>query len=196
MADARNSAFWRYVNSDMAMEVVALRDIRAGEEVAHSCKTYQPRPEKTSAYRFYPDAPLGYTYEERKAVLQAWGFRCRCALCSAPSAERDASDERRGYLLDIHRTLGQASELTDKRINELVGEATRVIDEEDLHPQLVEYYQQFAKAFLMKKNLIKAREFVAKVEKMWRLYGGEEHENREGVRGLWQALEEAEAEED
>jgi hypothetical protein len=79
-----------------------------------------------------------------------------------------------------------------------VHEALTVIDEEDLRPQLVEYYQQFARAYLMKNNLGKARVFVAETDKMWRLYGGEEHENLDGIRQLWQALEEAEtaAEED
>lgn len=127
-------------------------------------------------------------------MLQAWGFRCRCALCSAPPAERALSDERRGYLLDIHKTLGQASELTNQRVDELVREALAIIGEEDLQPQLVEYYQQFAKAYLAIKNLGKAREFVAKADKMWRFYGGEEHENLDGMRALWQALEEAETE--
>ncbi|KAK4033058.1 hypothetical protein C8A01DRAFT_50298 [Parachaetomium inaequale] len=36
--NCRPNSFWRYVNSNMAMEVVALRDIRAGEEIAQSCK--------------------------------------------------------------------------------------------------------------------------------------------------------------
>ncbi|KAG7293717.1 hypothetical protein NEMBOFW57_003774 [Staphylotrichum longicolle] len=91
-------------------------------------------------------------------------------------------------------TLGQASELTKQRVDELVREALAIIEEEDLQPQLVEYYQQFAKAYLMAKNLEKAREFVAKADKMWRFYGGEEHENLDGMRALWQALEEAETE--
>lgn len=97
-------------------------------------------------------------------------------------------------MLDIHKTLGQASELTNQRVNELVHEALKIIGEEDLQPQLVEYYQQFAKAYLMIKDFVKAREFVAKADKMWRFYGGEEHENLDGMRALWEALEEAETE--
>ncbi|KAK4235342.1 SET domain-containing protein 5 [Achaetomium macrosporum] len=172
--NCRPNAFWRYVNSKMAMEVVALRDIRAGEEIAHSY------------------APLGYTYAERKAVLQAWGFRCTCALCSAPLAERELSDRRRERLLEVHQTLGQASGLSDHRVDELVLEATRLIAQEELYPQLVEYYQQFAKAYLMTGNLRRAREFITKADKTWQLYGGEEHENVDGMRELWRTLEEAE----
>jgi hypothetical protein len=38
IAKQDHSSFWRYTSSSMAMEVVALRDIRAGEEVTHSCE--------------------------------------------------------------------------------------------------------------------------------------------------------------
>ncbi|GAB1317486.1 SET domain-containing protein 5 [Madurella fahalii] len=172
--NCRPNAFWRYVNSNMAMEVVALRDIPAGEEIAHSY------------------APLGYTFEERKAVLQAWGFRCRCALCSAAPAERHLSDSRRERLLELHRTLGQASGLSNQRVDELVLEATMIIQQENLEPQLVEYYQQFARAYMMTNNLKRAREMVTLADQLWLLYGGEEHENVEGLRELWNALEEME----
>ncbi len=138
------------------------------------------------------DAPLGYTYEERKGILQAWGFQCRCALCSAHTSDRDLSDQRRERLLEIHHLLGQASELSGPRVKELIYEALTVIEQEQLHPQLVEYYQQFAKAYLMRNELREAREFLEKADSMWRVYGGDEHENVEEIRGLWKALEDAE----
>jgi hypothetical protein len=70
----------------------------------------------------------------------------------------------------------------------------RLIEQEELRPQVVEYYQQFAKAYLMVNDLGRARAFVVETEKMWSLYGGEEHENIGGMRELWQTLEEAERE--
>ncbi|KAL2176570.1 uncharacterized protein P884DRAFT_202686 [Thermothelomyces heterothallicus CBS 202.75] len=36
--NCRPNSFWRYSGSSIAMEVVALRDVRPGEEIAHSCK--------------------------------------------------------------------------------------------------------------------------------------------------------------
>ncbi|KAK4250070.1 hypothetical protein C7999DRAFT_38993 [Corynascus novoguineensis] len=174
--NCRPNSFWRYISSSMAMEVVALRDIRPGEEIVHSY------------------APLGYTYEERKAVLQAWGFQCRCALCSASIEERNLSDRRRERLLEIHHILGQADLLGSKRVGALIIEAMGLIDQEELHPQLVEYYQQFAKAYMALSDLKRARAFVTETDKMWSLYGGEEHENLDGMRDLWRALEEAEGE--
>ncbi len=38
IADEHGSVFWRYVKNGMAAEVIALRGIQPGEEVAHSCK--------------------------------------------------------------------------------------------------------------------------------------------------------------
>jgi hypothetical protein len=175
----------------MAMEVVALRDIRAREEITHSCKLSRPVIDAMMG-SLELDAPLGYSYAERKTVLQAWGFRCTCALCSAPREERELSDRRRERILEIHQTLGQASGLSERRVDELVLEATRLIELEELHPQLVEYNQQFAKAYLMTGNLRRARELIVEADKMWQLYGGEEHENVDGMRELWRTLEEAE----
>lgn len=126
--------------------------------------------------------------------MQAWGFRCRCALCTASPQERSLSDWRRERLLEIHGTLNHAEELGIQRVNDLVIEAVSLIEKEELKPQLVEYYQQFAKAYMALNDLKRARGFVAETDRTWRLYGGEEHENVDGVRALWEALEEAERE--
>lgn len=67
-----------------------------------------------------------------------------------------------------------------------------IIQQEGLEPQLVEYYQQFATAYMTTGNLKRAREMVTLADRLWKLYGGEEHENIEGMRKLWNALEEAE----
>ncbi|KAK4124437.1 SET domain-containing protein [Parathielavia appendiculata] len=172
--NCRPNSFWRFTNSNMAMEVVALRDVSVGEEITHSY------------------APLGHTYEERKRALQAWGFRCNCALCSTRTVERDLSDSRRERLREVHLTLGQAERLGSQRVAELVREAMSLIEQEELDPQLVEYYQQFAKAYLDTNHLERARLAIAEADRLWRLYGGEEHENVDGIRELWQALAEAE----
>lgn len=141
------------------------------------------------------DAPLGNTYQQRKAVLQAWGFQCNCTLCTASTKERNLSDSRRERLLDIHSLiLSQATELSTQRIGELILEAVHLIEKEQLEPQLVEYYQQFAKAYMMIRDFRRAREFAALADQMWLFYGGPEHENIEGMRQLWQTLEESEQE--
>jgi hypothetical protein len=140
------------------------------------------------------DAPLGYTYEERREVLSAWGFSCRCSLCTASREERDMSDARRERILEIYRSLRQPLELGHERVGQLIKEATRLIELEELHPQLVQYYPQFAKAYIMLGDLERARYFVKEADILWKFYGGEEHENIEGMRDLWMQLKEAEEE--
>ncbi|KAK0702557.1 hypothetical protein B0T21DRAFT_321423 [Apiosordaria backusii] len=175
--NCRPNAFWRWVPSKMAMEVVALRGVGKGEEVAHSY------------------APLGYTHEQRKAVLEPWGFQCQCALCSAPPREREIADSRRERILEIYQTLSKAADLESvERVDQLVKEAILLIEREELQPQLVEYYAHFARAYIEINELKKAREYIHRADDMWLLYGGEEHENVEGMAELWKLLEEAEME--
>ncbi|KAK4194373.1 hypothetical protein QBC40DRAFT_319889 [Triangularia verruculosa] len=177
--NCRPNAFWRWVPSKMAMEVVALRGIGKGEEVAHSY------------------APLGYTYEQRKAVLEPWGFQCQCALCSASLREREIADGRRDRILEIYETLSKAAELGSvERVDQLVQETMLLIEKEELQPQLVEYYAHFARAYIEINELKKAREYIQRADKMWLLYGGEEHENVAGMAELWKLLEEAEMDAD
>ncbi|KAK4172731.1 hypothetical protein QBC36DRAFT_196300 [Triangularia setosa] len=173
--NCRPNAFWRWVPSKMAMEVVALRGIGRGEEVAHSY------------------APLGYTHEQRKAVLQPWGFQCQCTLCSAPASKRKVADSRRDRILEIYQTLSKAADLESvERVDQLVREALLLIEKEELQPQLVEYYAHFARAYIETNELKKAREYIQRSDEMWLLYGGEEHENIEEMLELWKLLEEAE----
>lgn len=151
------------------------------------------------------DAPLGYPHADRQTILQPWGFTCTCDLCTAPEEIRSLSDTRRSRLIDIHHTLGQAADLGDgesqekreKRIGELVLEAFSLTEQEDLYPQLVEYYERFARAYLMVGDVKRARAFAEETEKMWLLFGGgEDHEYVDGVKALRAAVKEAEEEQD
>ncbi|KAH6615549.1 hypothetical protein B0J18DRAFT_282970 [Chaetomium sp. MPI-SDFR-AT-0129] len=185
--DCHPNAFWRFNGNKMAMEIVSLRPIQPGEEVTHSY------------------APLGYPHSDRQTILQPWGFTCTCDLCTAPEEVRSLSDTRRSRLIDIHHTLGQAADLGDgesqekceKRIGELVLEAFSLIEQEDLYPQLVEYYERFARAYLMVGDVKRGRAFAEETERMWLLFGGgEEHEYVDGMKALWAAVKEAEEEQD
>ncbi|KAK3937046.1 SET domain-containing protein 5 [Diplogelasinospora grovesii] len=184
--NCRPNVFWRYSKRHMAMEVVALREIQAGEEVAHSY------------------APLGYTRAERQEMLRAWGFECRCAMWAAPAEHVALSDSRRERLFEIHHTLSShASEeetdgerLIHARVDQLVSEALTLIAQEELHPQVVVYCALFARAYMAIGDLALARKYVALSEENWILYGGEEHDNVDGIRLLWEQLAEAEADVD
>jgi hypothetical protein len=117
-------------------------------------------------------------------------------MCLAPENQVALSDSRRVRLLEIHNTLQQAEGLSYGRIGELVREAMMLIEQEELDPQLVEYNEVFARAFMEKNDFETARKYATMAEDLWIYYGGEEHDNVEGIRELWQAIEEAEEAED
>lgn len=182
----------------MTMEVVALRDIQPGEEIVYSCETLLPSHLPLTLTN--PDTFLGYTHQERQAMLSHWGFTCSCAMCTAGPSEIAQSDRRRDRLFELHATLSAAAEapesLPRERIDALVDEARKLIDEEQLDPQLVEYNQVFARVYLALGDARLARECVRAAEEKWVLYEGEEHSNIEGIKGLWEEVEGLGEEED
>ncbi|KAK5661804.1 hypothetical protein OQA88_9906 [Cercophora sp. LCS_1] len=175
----RPNVFWRFSNRDMTMQVVALREIRPGDEIVHSY------------------APLGYTMMERQQMLKPWGFQCSCEMCTASQNTIQASDARRERLFEIHSTLSMAvkeSTLAKERIDMIVREALALIEKEELDPQLVEYHQMFARAYMSVNEVKLARKHIKLADTKWTLYEGEEHSNIEGIKKLWQEVEELEEE--
>lgn len=183
------------------MEVVALRDIEPGEEITHACKLSPQVPSflYIQPLTIFADTPPGYTYEERKRMIKSWGFTCRCSMCTAPPSERALSDQRRERIFEIHdtlrdSTLDEKASLSPARIDRLVREALDLIELEELDPQLVVYHMVFARAYMMVGDFRLARRFIELAEEKWILYGGEEHDNIEGIRELWAELKGAEEE--
>lgn len=78
-----------------------------------------------------------------------------------------------------------------ERVDQLVREAMMLIEKEELQPQLVEYYAHFARAYIELNELKKAGAFIQRADEMWLLYGGEEHENVDGMSELWKQFAEA-----
>ena len=149
----------------------------------------------------WTDTFLGYTHAERQAMLAHWGItECSCAMCAAGPSEIRLSDQRRERLFELHATLSAAAEnpesLPRERIDELVKETLKLIDEEELDPQLVEYYQVFARVYLALGDRRKAKEHIGLAEEKWVWYEGVEHSNIEGIKVLWKELEELEDEEE
>lgn len=95
------SAFSRFLPDSFTVTVGAARDIEPGEEVTISCRTTQKLIQNLRGHwydtnsRLPTDLMVGQTYEKRQKALKRWEFTCKCALCSAPEAERNASDARR-----------------------------------------------------------------------------------------------------
>ncbi|KAB5572321.1 hypothetical protein GE09DRAFT_1269063 [Coniochaeta sp. 2T2.1] len=175
----RPNAIWRYSKDNLAMEVVAFRNIEPGEEITHSY------------------APLGLTQTERQDVLKEWGFTCQCPLCSSSRRVIQTSDRRRNRIRAIRARLESADDgsssrsLTgDEEVDGLAAELLRLVAEEGLEPQLVVFYEVIARAYMEVWDFEKARSYARMCEAAWVRYGGVEHDNVEGVTVLWRDLRE------
>ncbi|KAH8899830.1 SET domain-containing protein [Thozetella sp. PMI_491] len=174
--NCKPNTYWRYSPQTMTMEVVALRDILAGEEVTHSY------------------VPLGKSAEERQLVVREWGFNCTCWMCTSSPAQKKESDDRRQRIQDIHASLAESYEgdseygLDEESVAELAEELFSLIETEELQPQLVVYYEVVARAYMEIGEWDSAREYIALTEKQWIKFGGVEHDNIEGIKELWTEL--------
>lgn len=194
------SAFWRYSSETMRMEMLAMRDLKAGEEVMHTCKIsrsavdfggYGPRMLMPCV-----DIPLGFTLQERQLMLKPWGFECACSLCSASPREIAASDDRRERLFEIHQTLTSAAEeasLPRERIDTIVQEAMALIEAEGLQP-LIEYLFVFARVYLSVNEVKLARKYAEVAEARLIMYEGDESAESEAINKLWKEIKELEDE--
>ncbi|TLD30621.1 hypothetical protein PspLS_01715 [Pyricularia sp. CBS 133598] len=168
--NCRPNVYWKYDTKTMAQEVVALRDIEKGEELTHSYVT------------------LGGSRNQRREELEAWGFECKCALCSAPPQEVGLSDKRREMLNNLGIKLRETKDLNPEQVSQLVDQMGALIELEQLYPQVVVYYTLAARAFLKSGNRNRARNFVRLAEEAWVQFQGEDHENDEGIKELWREV--------
>ncbi|KAI0172921.1 SET domain-containing protein [Hypoxylon sp. FL1284] len=170
--------FWRYSAHTLAVEVIAMRDIEEGEEIAQSY------------------VPLGLPYEDRKKSLENWGFACNCPLCSSSKSKRAASDERRERLLDIYHDLNDGASgkanLTDAAIGDIVDEMESLINEENLEVRRLVYYGVVARAYMSVGDLVAAKKYVELCEDLWVRFAGDDQDYLAGMQQLRHELSERE----
>ncbi|KAM0335059.1 hypothetical protein ACHAQA_000093 [Verticillium albo-atrum] len=112
----------RWSQTKLQMEIVAYRDIKAGEEL-------------TVSY-----APLHLMSDDRRdLIISTWGFECKCSLCSN-DGELYLSDMHRRQLDRIMEELALPEVRTPALVTELVGELEDMIDDEALDVQRGDLY--------------------------------------------------------
>jgi len=183
-----DSTFWRYDPVTMAQEVIALRDIEAGEEISHSCKCCPALASDRQADLRPKDTSLGLTYMLRRRALEGWGFDCTCELCTADPKDIEQSDSRRHRLAQIHEELEQYS-LGETYVDDRVEELTYLIEKESMWPLFTEYYTVAARAYLGVRRPDKARRYARIADEAWHAYGGENHDGVDDMRQLWRDIE-------
>ncbi|KAI2768820.1 SET domain-containing protein [Daldinia loculata] len=126
----RPNSFIRFTPSSLAVSVVALRDIKPGEEI-------------TITY-----VPLGNAKEERQTALKKWGFECTCSLCTASKTEIAVSDYRREKIKKLRKEVMNAVGLWDgTRAVKLTQEVLELMKAEDLAPLYSSQYEIMARLY-------------------------------------------------
>ena len=182
------STFWRYNPATLVQEVIALRDIEAGEEISHSCKPRSPLCH-TQFLTLAQDTSLGLTHGLRRQALAAWGFNCTCELCSAAPEHVYQSDLRRHRLAEIHEEMSGQT-LDEKYVDDRVEELTYLIEKEEMWPLFTEYYMVAARSYLNVDRPERARRYAKIADETWHAYGGANHDGVEEMRELWKRINE------
>ncbi|KAK4678892.1 hypothetical protein QC764_000720 [Podospora pseudoanserina] len=134
------NAFPRFTSNDLVMSAVATRDIMPGEEI-------------TISY-----IPLGMPTSYRAKSLGNWHFNCTCALCTAPTEARDASDSRRERLMELFYAM-QDSETQYDALVDWTREFIELAQVERLITKIGEYYQVFMKLYYDKGDPESAKKY-------------------------------------
>ncbi|KAI5856722.1 SET domain-containing protein [Durotheca rogersii] len=139
----RPNAFVRFTPISLAVSLVALRDIEAGEEINI---TY---------------IPLGTARNERQAALRKWGFNCTCSLCTASKTEIAASDYRRNKIKALGEEVIQAIEVWDgTKAVKLTQEVLDLMRIEGLVPLYSGQYEIMARLYWKAKDVKTATEYA------------------------------------
>ncbi|KAK3317268.1 hypothetical protein B0T19DRAFT_434601, partial [Cercophora scortea] len=138
------NAFVHFSEVTLAMTIWSARDIEPGEEITIS----------------YSDPTA--TYEERQnALLNIWGFKCNCDMCSAPLSHRGASDTRRRALRQLQKdVIEQAQKGEFREAIQTVEEIFRVVEVEKLGPYMGDMFETPARLYYHMGDLERALEYT------------------------------------
>jgi len=99
---------------------------------------------------------------------------------------------RRMRLMEIFNHLQDIPSLNKGEIEATEREMMILIQQENLQQQLTELYGLMAKAYNALFEFDLAREYATKSEELWIRYGTENHDNVDGIKKLWEEIEQNE----
>ncbi|OTA62636.1 SET domain-containing protein [Hypoxylon sp. EC38] len=149
--------FSRFSSTTLGMEVVAYREIEAGEELTFSY------------------LPLNLQSEQRQSLIREWGFNCSCSLCTSP-AETAISDRRRGRIQDLLAELDRPEVRNHAGVKERVDEILDLCNKEGLAAQLGDFYAIVAELYSNMGYLDLAKKYGELAVKELMHYAGYDHE--------------------
>ncbi|TLD25150.1 hypothetical protein PspLS_05899 [Pyricularia sp. CBS 133598] len=142
----------------LSQKASAFHDIEAGEEI-------------TISY-----AEFGMTYQNRQStLLNRWGFKCTCALCSTHPSAVAASDARRTRAISVRDgilTAVQTGKLRDAI--ELGKQLVEISSKEGLVSGLGDHYEVLARLHMGLGDLEGAGGYARRALEEMRVFGGSE----------------------
>ncbi|KAH9435614.1 hypothetical protein MCOR02_004536 [Pyricularia oryzae] len=142
----------------LSQKAFASHDIEAGEEI-------------TISY-----AEFGMTYQSRQStLLHRWGFKCTCALCSAPPSAVAASDARRTRAMSVRDGILAAVEAGELReAIELGKQLVDISAREGLASGLGDHYEVLARLHAAVGDLQGAGAYARRALEEMSVFGGSE----------------------
>ncbi|KAF2456638.1 hypothetical protein BDY21DRAFT_345684 [Lineolata rhizophorae] len=121
--DCRPNAYYRFDDKTMELSIIALRDIKSGEELTF---TY-----------IDPELPRD---ERRERLQKSWGFECSCSLCGASGDVVVGSDNRLELIKNTRKQMVEAASKPFELINHL-EKLIDLYDQEGLHASKPRFYE-------------------------------------------------------
>ena len=207
------SAMIRFHAQTLGISVRATKDIEPGEEIQISCMFNHTPPISPPVLRtsisfsstFHqpqntlylslpiilsraknPDIPLGMRQALRAQALRNWGFDCKCSLCTAPLAIREASDARRLRLVDIQHTFSAMKSnqvrVTYNEARSLSEEIVQIAKTERLTTIMVQIYQGLTRLWYEIGDYQEAARYARRAVEFYETYGDLDTEFYKGLR--------------
>lgn len=158
------------------MQVIAYRDIHAGEEI-------------TINY-----APLGMPHKVRKKYLfDNYGFHCRCSLCQSSPEDRAISDARRMRIVEVRGNMRKAHE--KGKLSDAITYAEELLslsEAEGLTPLMHEYHEILASIYLEQLDIPNARKYGQMTLDGWIRFKSVDSFHVEAVRGFMRQIDHVE----
>lgn len=126
--------------------------------------------------------------EDRQMILERWGFKCSCSLCSSPSKSK-VSDRRRQRIEVIMEQLGQDIDRDHKATDKLVAEIVELCDLEGMLALTGDVHVNIALAWERAGNLELARKHARLAVERLKHYAGEDNERTENAVQFLKQLE-------
>ncbi|KAK0649998.1 hypothetical protein B0T16DRAFT_350959 [Cercophora newfieldiana] len=171
----RPNMFTRFSYETFTMEAVAYVDIQPGEELSVSY------------------LPLNLLSEDRKAMVQKWGFNCTCSVCSSPQKASE-SDRNKYRIQEVLDQLKDKSGRNREKVERLANELFSLLEVERLQAQAGSFASLIMGVYIEMGDLEKAREYAATAMKNQTVYFGHDSDKAKSALEMVELLDTVEVE--